>query len=281
VSAALQVRHYTDPACPFAFSALPRLRRLQWRYGDQLAWEHVMVGLSETPEEQAARGFTPERLSEGFRRLQEQHGMPIDWTPRERVPASLPACRAVVAARRHAPERARALLRRLRVRYMGGGLLDDPALIAAAAADAGIDPAELDGWTAEPETEAALREDLAAARSPTPAARAQDHKLGGPPEERRYTCPSLVFAAGSDVLDVPGFQPVEAYEAAVANLAPQAQRRLAPASAVEVLEWAGEPLATAEVALVCEREPAEVRTELAHAGAAFAPAGADGYWSAG
>jgi hypothetical protein len=46
-----------------------------------------------------------------------------------------------------------------------------------------------------------------------------------------------------------------------------------------VLGWAGVPLATAEVAAVCDREIADVRGELARA-ASFEPIGMDGYWSA-
>jgi hypothetical protein len=38
------------------------------------------------------------------------------------------------------------------------------------------------------------------------------------------------------------------------------------------------PLATAEVAAVMDRDPADVRTELAR-GAGFEPVGVDGYWS--
>ena len=63
--------------------------------------------------------------------------MPIDPAPYPRPASSEPACRAVVAAQLHAPEHAEALLRRLRVRVMTGGLLDDPELLAAAARDAG------------------------------------------------------------------------------------------------------------------------------------------------
>ena len=69
-----------------------------------------------------------------------------------------------------------------------------------------------------------------AARAPSPAARALDHKLGGPPGQRRYTAPSYELAArdgGADVR-VPGFNPVEAYEAAIANLAPELERRPKP-----------------------------------------------------
>ena len=64
---------------------------------------------------------------------------------------------------------------------MLGGLLDDPALIAAAAQDAGLDPAAA-RVVRDDEVEAALQADIAAARGPRPAARALDHKLGGPQE---------------------------------------------------------------------------------------------------
>ena len=69
---------------------------------------------------------------------------------------------------------------------------------------------------------------------PSRAARALDHKLGGPPEERRYTAPS--YEIGDFAL--PGFHPVEAYEAAIANVAPELMRRPKPDSVEELLAWA-------------------------------------------
>ena len=60
--------------------------------------------------------------------------------------ATAPACRAVVAARLHAPEGEAALLRRLRVLTMAGALLDDEATLRQAAGDAGIDADALAGW---------------------------------------------------------------------------------------------------------------------------------------
>lgn len=279
-SARVSVRSFTDPGCPWAFSAERQRLRLDWLYGDQLELSSTLVGLSESAEAVEASGFTPDRLAGALHLIASRFGMPIDWTQRERSMASLPACRAVVAAREHGGP-AEALLRRIRVRYMGGGLLDDPALIDAAAADVGIEPGELQAWSEAPETETALRADLAAARDPSPAARLLDHKLGGPAEERRYTCPSWTLTGPSGTsLDLPGFQPVEAYEVALANLAPELERHAAPESAVAVLEWAGEPLATAEVAAVLDTQDlAAVHTELAYAGAAFEPVGQDGYWS--
>jgi 2-hydroxychromene-2-carboxylate isomerase len=263
----VDVELFTDPACPFAFSAEPARWRLRWHYGAGLRWRTTMIVLTREPGE-------AQKLAEGAPGLQSRYGMPIDPRPYARPASSEPACRAFVAARRHAPDRADALLRRLRVRAMLGGLLDDPALIDAAAADAGLDPAALSAWSASDDAAAALEADAAAARDPLPAARALDHKLGGPRDQRRYTAPSYVIGG----LAVPGFNAVEAYEAAVANAAPDLPRRPRPESAGELLAWAGEPLATAEVALVMARSIDDAREELRQT-ARFEPAGADGYWT--
>ncbi len=96
--------------------------------------------------------------------------MPIDPRPYARPASSEPACRAVVAAGLHAPGQQERLLRRLRMRVMLGGLLDDPELIAGAARDAGLDPGRLAAWCAEPGAEAALAADVA-----RPATRSRPH----------------------------------------------------------------------------------------------------------
>ena len=279
----VRIRHFTDPGCPFAFSAERQRLRLAWLYGDQIDWTTHLVVLSETrPAE-----FSPERIAKGRKLLHERYGMPMAWTPLPPVAATLEACRAVVAARLRSELQCGALLRRLRVLAFSGLALDDPEVIARAATEAGIDPGALDGWMAEPQVEAALREDMRASRSPSPASRAQDYKLGGPPEARRYTCPSYELERTAparedwptaDRVDLPGFRPVEAYETALANIAPELTRRPDPGTVGEVLDWAGMPLATAEVAAVCDRPITDVREELAHV-AAYAPVGGDGYWS--
>src|SRR6202012_5023000 len=96
------------------------------------------------------------KLAQGAPTLQRRFGMPIDPVRYAREASSEPACRAVVAARLNAPERAPPLLRHLRVRTMVGGLLDDPELINAAVRDAGIDPAQLAEWAASAEVSAEL-----------------------------------------------------------------------------------------------------------------------------
>jgi predicted DsbA family dithiol-disulfide isomerase len=275
----LTIREFTDPACPWAFSAEPARLRLDWLYGHQLVRRLHMVGLSERPEDYVEKGYTPELVAEGLGRIQRLYGMPIDRRPRPRMIATIVACRAVVAAGLNAPESERALLRRLMVRGMAGELIDEPDVIAAAASDAGIDDRDLGRWMTEPETEAVLRADMASARAPTAAARALRHKLAPHEPGWRYTCPSVEMEAEDGRrLDLPGFQPLESYEVGIANLAPDLVRRSDPGSVEEVVEWAGEPLATAEVAAVCGVEIREARAELARV-AEHVPVGPDGYWS--
>jgi 2-hydroxychromene-2-carboxylate isomerase len=268
----LEVTLFTDPACPFAFSAEPSRWSLRWHYGDQLRWHVRMIVLTLEPGE-------AERLAEGAPTLQRLYGMPIHPGPYARTASSEPACRAVVAVRVHAPGREQTLLRRLRMRVMAGGLLDDPDLLEAAALDAGIDPAALALWSASDEVERELRADIAAARQPSEQARARGHKLSGPSSERRYSAPSyeIVRPDGHGSASVPGFNPIEAYEAAIANLAPELTRRARPESVEELLAWAGEPLATAEIAAVTGLDPQAARGELSRVARAI-PVGADAYW---
>jgi hypothetical protein len=265
----IEITHFTDPACPFAFSAEPIRWRLRWHYGDQLVWRTRMIVLTLEPGE-------AEKLAEGAPNLQRRYGMPINPMPYPRPASSEPACRAVVAVRLNAPESEEPFLRRLRVRVMIGGLLDDPELIAAAAVDVGLDVAD---WCETPAVEDALQADIAAARNPSPAARALDHKLGGPREERRYTAPSYELTSGDrPTFTIPGFNPVEVYETAIANLEPELERRPKPATTEKLLEWAGVPLATAEIALIMQRDLDHMRTALTRIARPI-PAGAEFYWS--
>lgn len=268
------VVEFTDPGCPFAWSAEPARRRVQWLYDGHLDWSVRLVGLG-TREHYVEKGFTPEVLGRSRRLLGERHGMPMSTEPVDAA-GTIDACRAVVAAREHAPERASALLRAIRLRGFAGEAIDDPAVLAAAARDAGIDPEQLAGWDADE----ALAADMAAARDPKPAAVALHHKLARDGDGWRYTCPSLELTANGTALVAPGFQPVESYEVALANLLPDVQRRADPESAAEVLAWAaGEPLATREVAAVLGVGDDEAREQLS-ADAERHPLGQSEVWTA-
>lgn len=276
----VRITEFTDPGCPWAWSAEPFRRRLSWLYGDRLEWDVRLVGLSASPEDYERRGFTPAKQARAFARIAHDHGMPIDTSERPRMAATLPACRAVVAAKLHAPDRARPLLRRLRLRHFSGELLDEPATIEGAARDAGVEPGELEGWMGDPAVEEALREDMAAAREPMCAARVLDHKLANWSGGRRYTCPSYEIVRVSDDvrIAVPGFQPFAVYDVITANLVPGLDRRESPGAVEEVLEWTGTPLATKEVAVVCDISFEDARERLGRV-ANECHVGFDGLWT--
>ena len=276
----VRITEFTDPGCPWAYSAEPFRRRLDWLYGEQLDWRTCMVGLSASPDEYLERGFTPAKQARSFERIAKEHGMPINTAERPRMSATMPACRAVVAARLHAPSRGRMLLRRLRVRSFSGELLDEPETIAAAAVDAGLDPDELDRWAGGQEVQDALRADMARAREPMAAARVLDAKLANWSGGRRYTCPSYEIVRESDGvrIAVPGFQPFSVYDVVLANLVPDLPRREPPRTAEEVLEWTGTPLATKEVAVVRDTSFEHAREELGRV-ADECHVGFDGFWT--
>jgi predicted DsbA family dithiol-disulfide isomerase len=275
----VHITEFTDPMCPWAYSAEPFRHRIDWLYEGRIEWEPRMVVLANTREEQTDRGMTAESLSESVKRIAAEHLMPIDTRPKPYVPATREACRLVVAARVHSDRRTvRRALRSLRIRNFSGEMLDDPATIRAAAADAGIE-SELDEWMADPEVERKLSEDAALARRPMPAAKVLDHKLANWSGGRRYTCPSYEITRISDgiTISVPGFQPFAVYDAILANLVPGLDRREPASSAEQVLDWRAFPLSTQEVATVCDIPFDLAREELGRI-ASQDYVGADGFW---
>jgi predicted DsbA family dithiol-disulfide isomerase len=276
----VSITEFTDPGCPWAWSAEPFRRRLQWLYGDALDWQRRMVVLADSGDEYVAKGFTPDMMAKAFAKIARDHGMPIDTSERERMAATAPACRAVVAARLHAPQAEDALLRAFRVRNFAGELLDEDSTVEHAAADAALDADDLRAWMASEQVEQALDEDRALSREPSCAARVLDARLANWSGGKRYTCPSYEVTRPSDGvrIAVPGFQPFAAYDVVLANLVPGSDRRAAPSSVLEVLEWAGEPLATREVAVVCDIGHDEAREQLGRV-ASERHLGFDGLWS--
>ena len=109
IVSSLHVTHFSDPGCPWAWSASPALAALQWRYGDQLDWRHVMIGLTENGAVYEKRGYTPAGQARGYRNFRER-GMPFATEPRETRPRHVAD---VPRRRRHPPARPRARVRRL------------------------------------------------------------------------------------------------------------------------------------------------------------------------
>ncbi len=282
-TAAVEVTSFTDPLCPWAYSFEPVLRTLEARYGDQLRFRTVLIGLAEDRDQYRARGSTPARRAAsnlGYRRL----GMPIAPLVRPDVLASGPACRLIVAARRQRAGAAEALLRLMRLAWFTTDLmLDEPAGLRAVAGL--VDGLDADALLADHGSREVLDDYEAGKREARdPAARAvligRTARTDGP---ERYTAPTLVFTrADGEVAVVPGFQPYEAAEVALVNLEPRLERRPVP-GVVELLAQYPGGLTSQEVARVLadttdvpDRRAAELSlTQLAGDGAVVRLALAD------
>jgi len=249
----MQVTHFSDPGCPWAWSSGPAFATLRWRYGNQLDWRLVLIGLSETRENYERRGYTGERQARGYRSFRRR-GMPFATTPRERMHGTWPMCRVVVAARRLAPDREWAVFRALQfAQFTSNVPLDESAEIEQALAWLpGIDPAALVAASLEPETEDLFAADRALARSAAGGPTEFQGRSATTPEgEVRFTAPSLVFeAADGRTLEAGGFQPVEAYDVCIANLDRSLTRREPAEDVEEVLAAFPDGLTTFEVATV-------------------------------
>jgi protein-disulfide isomerase-like protein with CxxC motif len=248
----IEVEHLTDPGCPWAYSAWPAHTTLTWRYGEQLRWRLVMIGLTEHASEYAARGATPTRsalVAVRFRRF----GMPFQTTPKARLSATSPACRAIVATRLSAPDLETAALRALQfAHFTTTGVLDDTETLRTALAEVdGLDPDEIVSRIEDDDVLAAYEADRTRARQ----AEGSPTEFQGKATDRggavRYTAPSLIFRdEGGDRLEAGGFQPIEAYDVLIANLDPTLERRPPPEDPVEALAASPYPLTTIEVAAV-------------------------------
>src|SRR3954468_22761052 len=218
----IEVTHFTDPGSPWAYSALPAHTTLRWRYGEQLRWTNVMIGLTEDADQYAARGYTPTRSAIGYERFR-RFGMPFQTTPKARLSATSPACRAIVATRLSAPELETAALRALQfAHFTTTGVLDDTETLRAALAGVdGLDPDEIVSRIEDDHVLAAYEADRTRARQ----AEGTPTEFQGKATDRggavRYTAPSLIFRGeGGDRLEAGGFQPIEAYDVLIANLDP-------------------------------------------------------------
>jgi predicted DsbA family dithiol-disulfide isomerase len=276
----VKVTIYTDPGCPFGFTAQRQEAQLLWHYGKGLDVTRRMIVLNEMSSSFEERGLSREMVAGNAKRLRCSYGMPLLTAPPDRLAATIAACRVYVGARIHDGARADLLLRCLRRRaFSEGQPLDALETLHAAGADAGFAPDTLDGWLADPQVERALREDMAATRAPLPEALALAHRLSRSSGGLRYSTASAVFERGDRRVVMAGFQPFAVYEVAVANVAPELERRQPPHTVEEVLSWAPYPLATAEVAELRGIGSDQARDELQRVGANLTPLAGDGYWS--
>ncbi len=286
----IQTTLYTDAACPWAYSESPALRVIEWRYGDQLDWRLVVIGLSESAQRYLDRGYTTLRAARGqlnFRR----YGMPFAPEPKARVAATARACRALVAARLTQPGSEWLGLRALQLAQFTTPLVldDDERVTHVVAAATGLDAAVLRGLLDTPEVTELYDRDRAETRTAEGSASELQGKTATSDGPVRYTAPSVVFERGGNRLEAGGFQPVEAYDVLIANLAPDIVRRGVPDDPADLLEVFPHGLTTQEVAALLTRsndapDPAAAELamlDLVGAGRAVRTAAGDGaLWAA-
>jgi 2-hydroxychromene-2-carboxylate isomerase len=286
--AKISVTHFSDPGCPWAYSASPALAVLRWRYGEQLDWRLVTIGLAEDASRYEELGYTPTRMALGnmhFRR----YGMPFVSEPRARVAATARACRTIVAARLLDPGREHDVLRALQLGWFTSTLLLDEdddiatALEQAEGLDVAAIVAAIDDASTLEAYELDKRETRSAGGGPTDF-QGKARQTDGPV---RYSAPSLVFEGDGARLEAGGFQTIEAYDVLIANLDRSLVREPPPEDPLEALERFPSGLVTQELAAIMahnnvapDRAAAEgALIELVGAGAARrTPLGNDALW---
>jgi 2-hydroxychromene-2-carboxylate isomerase len=287
----VRATHFSDPGCPWAYSARPALARLQWRFGSQIDWRLVLIGLSENTERYVARGFTPDRQAAGWASFQRRFGMPFALLVKPGLAPTTRACRAIIAAREVDPTLGDGALLALQLlQFTTAGLLDDDASLHAALARVeGLDAEAAVAAIDDPAIVSLYEADKALARSAagTPIEVQDRHSTSDGPA--RFTAPSVVFEhRDGRRVDVGGFQPFESYDNALANLDMSLERRAAPEDPVGALAEFPHGLTTAELASVlrpndlAEEDRSETKRRLlplvGEGKVVCEPAGADALW---
>jgi 2-hydroxychromene-2-carboxylate isomerase len=249
--ARISVTLMADPACPWAYSALPAITALQWRYGDQLDWRVVTIGLAEHAQHYERRGYTPALMSLAPLRF-GRFGMPFALGPRSRVVGTGRACRAIVAARLERAELAYVALRTLHLSWFTTDLLldEDDAIRTALGREPALDADAIVGRLDDPHVEAAYEQDRAEARTAAGSPSALQGRTAATDGTERYTAPTLVFEADGKRLEAGGHQPLAAYDVLIANLDPGLRHEALPEDPLAVLERFPHGLTTREVAVV-------------------------------
>jgi 2-hydroxychromene-2-carboxylate isomerase len=245
---------FSDPACPFGYSENPALRVIEWRYGSQIDWRLVLVGLSEDTSRYASHGYTPVRQAQGGIMFRDRWGMPFALIPKSGLSASSRACRAVIAARREWPGSEWVVFRTLQLANFNTPVLldEDDQLREVLSIVEGVDADRIVSLIDSPEVIAEYEQDKALTRTAAGSPTELQGKAGNSDGQVRYTAPSVVFERATDGLrlEAGGMQAVEAYDVLVANLDPTLERKAPPEDPAELLEHFSHGLTTQEVALL-------------------------------
>jgi protein-disulfide isomerase-like protein with CxxC motif len=264
--ARISVTHFSDPGCPWAYSASPAFAVLRWRYGSQLDWRLVTIGLAEDPDRYVQLGYTPARMTVGNMRFR-RYGMPFLSEPRARVAATGRACRAIVATRLLDPPREGDVFRALQLGWFTTTLVldEDKDIARALERVSGLDVKAVLAAIDDERTIAAYQSDKQETRTAEGSPTDFQGKARNTDGLVRYSAPSIRFD-GPDGrrLEAGGFQKVEAYDVLIANLDPGLEREAPAAEPLEALTRFPGGLVTQEVAAIMahnNEEPDPVAAE--------------------
>lgn len=232
----VRITEYTDPGSVWAWGAEPKLRLVEWRYGHGLTWRRVMGGMIDDLEAQSAAEGEPVhprhdavRFEELFRQVHATTGMPHPIELRTMASTTKMACLAVKAAERQGPDQGRRVLRRLRewLFLLGEPFDSTVALVAAVSGVPGLDIDDYVRHLGEPETLVAYQQDWEETRRPNAHARQiqDDHpghgRVRADGTRFRYAFPTLVLEGPGGSATVAGWRPIDDYDAALRQVAPE------------------------------------------------------------
>ena len=196
----LHVTHFSDPGCPWAWSASPALAALKWRYGDQLDWRNVMIGLTENGAVYEQRGYTGPGQARGYRTLPRARDAVRHRAAREgpRHVADVPR------GRRHPPARPRARVRglpRAAVRPVHDDRLPRGRRRSCARRSSGCPASTPTRSSPRPRTRRPRRPSSATATRPAPRPNSPDRVPG---QARQHRRPRALHGAEREVQEPPG-----------------------------------------------------------------------------
>jgi predicted DsbA family dithiol-disulfide isomerase len=241
----VSARYYTDPACPWSWSAEPAVRKLMVEFGDNVSWTYVMGGI--------ARDYTSspggvDALLVHWLDVADKSGMPIDprlWRDAA-ISSSYPACMAVKAAAEQAADAGYRYLRAVREGLMCfRRKLDTTEALVEEARRAGLDVERFRIDLGSHAIVEAFGADL------------EETRAGAPEGRERIPFPSVLFEGRPAAHE---FRSYDELRAAAERAGAVATGDPAP-SVVDALRRFG-TMATAEVAAVCELPGPRAAAEL-------------------
>jgi predicted DsbA family dithiol-disulfide isomerase len=207
----VRIIYFTDPICSTCWGIEPQLRRLKLEYGQDVTVEYHMGGLLPQWEGFNGGGIrTPDDVAPHWDEVSHYYQMPIDgdvWLE-DPLPSSYPPSIAFKAAQLQDEHKAQVFLRSIReMVFLQKKNITKWEYLAAAAQSAGLDVVKFKA-DYEGEARQLFQEDLALARK---------FNVRGFPT-------MYVINQTNEQQRVYGFKPYAAYETAILQLYPKAQK---------------------------------------------------------